>query len=51
MYVIRKNGFYLWSFNPYADLWIESKAKAKIMSKTIAHQCVTHLGGEIIAAG
>lgn len=48
MYMIQKHGFYLWSFNPHADLWIESSADAKVMSLTTARQCVAHVGGEIV---
>jgi len=50
MHVIRKNGFYLWSFNPYVSLWIESKDAAKIMTLASAYQHADWVGGEVIAA-
>lgn len=51
MYVIFKHGFYLYHFNPHADLWVEKRAIALLMNKAIAQQYVEFVGGEVVEFG
>jgi hypothetical protein len=50
MYVVYKNGFYLYNCNPHINLWTESKAIALQLNKAIALQYVGAVGGEVVAA-
>ena len=49
MFIICKNGFYLYNSNPNLEFWVESvRLAARFRSRVFAQSCAEYVGGVVV---